>query len=68
MEQDVFWDWVDAVNTATSRLYEAVSPISNPEKAIRLYEVLSIASGLCAIAIAIKEVNNDVSIESSRNP
>ena len=47
-------EWLDAANTATDRLYDSV--VSNAEpKVIHLYEVLSIASSLCAVAAAIKE-------------
>lgn len=44
-------EWVDAANTATDRLYESVKD-NFDDRTVRLYEVLSIASSLCA---AIKE-------------
>lgn len=47
-------EWVDAANTATDRLYECVKNEAE-DRFIRLYEVLSIASSLCAVAAAIKE-------------
>ena len=47
-------EWVDAANTATDRLFDCVKNEAD-DKAIRLYEVLSIASSLCAVAAAIKE-------------
>lgn len=62
----LFCDWLDAANTAMSRLYEAVSEDVHPDR-IRLYGILSISSSLCAIAIALKEGKNEC-IESSRNP
>ena len=47
-------EWLDAANTATDRLYDCVKNKAEPQ-IIRLYEVLSIASSLCAVAAAIKE-------------
>lgn len=47
-------EWIDAANTATDRLYDSVISHGDPQ-VIRLYEVLSIASSLCAVAAAIKE-------------
>lgn len=47
-------EWVDAANTATARLFDCVKNNAEPQF-IRLYEVLSIASSLCAVAAAIKE-------------
>ena len=47
-------EWIDAVNTATDRLYESVQN-NLDDRTVRLYEVLSIASSLCAVAAAIKE-------------
>lgn len=47
-------EWIDAANTATDRLFECVKNEAD-DKVIRLYEVLSIASSLCAVAAAIKE-------------
>ena len=47
-------EWIDAANTATDRLYESVQN-NLDERTVRLYEVLSIASSLCALAAAIKE-------------
>lgn len=47
-------EWLDAANTATDRLYESV--LNNfDDRTVRLYEVLSIASSLCAVAAALKE-------------
>ena len=47
-------EWLDAANTATDRLYESVKD-NLDDRTVRLYEVLSIASSLCAVAAAIKE-------------
>ena len=47
-------EWLDAANTATDRLFDCVKNNAEPQ-IIRLYEVLSIASSLCAVAAAIKE-------------
>lgn len=47
-------EWLDAANTATDRLYECVKNEAE-YRFIRMYEVLSIASSLCAVAAAIKE-------------
>lgn len=47
-------EWMDAANTATDRLYESVQN-NLDDRTVRLYEVLSIASSLCAVAAAIKE-------------
>lgn len=47
-------EWLDAANTATDSLYECVKNEAE-DRFIRLYEVLSIASSLCAVAAAIKE-------------
>ena len=49
-----FAEWLDAANTATDRLFDCVKNNAEPQ-IIRLYEVLSIASSLCAVAAAIKE-------------
>ena len=46
-------EWLDAANTATDRLFDCVKNNAEPQ-IIRLYEVLSIASSLCAVAAAIK--------------
>lgn len=48
-------EWIDAANTATDRLFDAVVSLEADPKIIRMYEVLSIASSLCAVAAAIKE-------------
>lgn len=47
-------EWADAANTATDRLYDSVMGHLD-DRTVRLYEVLSIASSLCAVAAAIKE-------------
>lgn len=55
-------EWMDAANTATDRLYDSVMGHLDDsvlchldDRTVRLYEVLSIASSLCAVAAAIKE-------------
>ena len=48
-------EWVDAANFATARLFDAHRELPLDPDKIRLYEVLSIASSLCAIASAIHE-------------
>lgn len=47
--------WIDAANTATDRLYDAHYELHRDMDKIRLYEVLSIVSSLCAIAAALHE-------------
>ena len=47
--------WIDAANTATDRLFEECMKSAPDADMVKLYEVLSIASSLCAVAAAIKE-------------